>query len=502
MVKFFLKFPEELHMEQKAGAQIGKRAFIQSLVILFVLMMVAGIMTLVIPAGQYARLEVDGRETIDPASFQLIERPDYPVWRWFIAPFEVLGSSSGLTVIVIIVVLFFAGGAFAVMDKTGTLRAFIGSIVRRFSGRKYLLLWMVSLAFMFLGATLGTFEEIVLLVPVMIALSYSLGWDALVGLGMSILATNMGFSAAISNPYTLGVAQQLAGLPLFSGAWLRIIIFVVIYLIFASFLSAYARKIDKDPAASLVHDEDKAEREKYLLGNAAGNGLGSALLSEDPRQNRAMSFFGFFLIFIFAVMLMGPFVPAISDYSLPIVGILFLIGGLGAGFLSGAGGKTVWQGLVEGWGGLAPSVPLILMAASIRFIIDSGGVTDTILHAAADPFQKIGSFPAALAVYALALGIEFFIASGSAKAFLMMPIVLPLADLIGVTRQTAVLAYIFGDGFSNLAYPTNPVLLISLGLTVVSYPKWLRWTAKLWLWVILATVLFLGIAVAINFGPF
>lgn len=483
-------------MEQKAGAQIGKRAFIQSLVILFVLMMVAGILTLVIPSGQYTRIEVDGRETIDPASFQLIERPNYPIWRWFIAPFEVLGSDSGLTVIVIIVVLFFAGGAFAVMDKTGTLRAFIGRIVRRYSGQKYTLLWMVSLAFMFLGATLGTFEEVVLLVPVMIALSYSLGWDALVGLGMSILATNMGFSAAISNPYTLGVSQQLAGLPLFSGIWYRIIIFIAIYFIFMWFLSSYAKKIDEDPTASLVHKEDNAEREKYKSLEDA------SFTEEKPKQNRAMNFFGFFLIFIFIVMLSGPFVPAISDYALPIVGILFLIGGLGAGFISGAGGKTVWQGLIEGWGGLAPSVPLILMAASIRFIIDSGGVTDTILHAAADPFQQLGAFPAALVVYALALGIEFFIASGSAKAFLMIPIVLPLADLIGVTRQTAVLAYIFGDGFSNLAYPTNPVLLISLGLTVVSYPKWLRWTAKLWLWVILATVAFLGIAVAINFGPF
>ncbi len=482
-------------MEQKAGAQIGKRAFIQSLIILFVLMMIAGILTLVIPAGQYTRVVVDGREAIDPASFQLVERPHYPVWRWFVAPLEVLGSESGLTIIVIIVVLFFAGGAFAVMDKTGTLRAFIGRIVRRFRDRKYTLLWMVSLAFMFLGATLGTFEEVVLLVPVMIALSYSLGWDALVGLGMSILATNMGFSAAISNPYTLGVAQQLAGLPLFSGAWFRIFIFIGIYLIFASFLSAYARKIDKDPSVSIVHAEDSAERTKY-------KSMDASLIEEDPRQNRAMNFFGYFLIFIFVTMLAGPFVPAISDYALPIVGILFLVGGVGAGFLSGAGSRTVWKGLLEGWGGLAPSVPLILMAASIRYIIDSGGVTDTILHAAAEPFSQIGAFPAALVVYALALGIEFFIASGSAKAFLMMPIVLPLADIIGVTRQTAVLAYIFGDGFSNLAYPTNPVLLISLGLTVVSYPKWLRWTAKLWLWVILATIAFLGIAVAINLGPF
>jgi len=483
-------------MEQKAGAQIGRRAFIQSIVILFMLMIIAGILTLVIPAGEYTRIQVDGRETIDPDSFQFVDKPNYPVWRWLIAPIEVLGSESGLTVIVIIVVLFFAGGAFAVLDKTGTIRAFIGSIVRRFRDRKYTLLCMVCLAFMFLGATLGTFEEVVLLVPVMIALSYSLGWDALVGLGMSILATNMGFSAAIANPYTLGVSQQLAGLPLFSGMWFRIIIFVVIYFIFMAFLTAYARKIDRDPKASLVHGEDSAEREKYKNMNDA------SFTETDPKQNRAINFFGIFLLFILAVMLSGPFVPAISDYALPIVGILFLIGGLGAGFLSGAGSKTVWQGLREGLIGLAPSVPLILMAASIRYIIDSGGITDTILHAAAEPFTNLGAFPAALVVYVLALGIEFFIASGSAKAFLMIPIVMPLADLIGVTRQTAVLAYIFGDGFSNLAYPTNPVLLICLGLTVVSYPKWMRWTAKLWLSVILATVAFLGIAVAIGFGPF
>ena len=234
-------------MEQKAGAQISQRAFIQSILILFVLMMVTGFLTLVIPAGSYTRIEVDGRETIDANSFQFVEKPNYPIWRWFTAPLEVLGSESGLTVIVIIVVLFFAGGAFAVLDKTGTIRAFIGNIVRRFQDRKYTLLYMVCLAFMFLGATLGTFEEVVLLVPVMIALSYSLGWDALVGLGMSILATNMGFSAAIANPYTLGVSQQLAGLPLFSGMWFRVIIFVVIYFIFMAFITAYARKIDRDP---------------------------------------------------------------------------------------------------------------------------------------------------------------------------------------------------------------------------------------------------------------
>jgi uncharacterized ion transporter superfamily protein YfcC len=482
-------------MEQKAGAQISKKAFIQSLVILFVLMMLAGVLTRILPAGQYALMDSNGRQVIDPASYHIVPHPDYPIWRWFVAPIEVLGSSSGLTVIVIIIVLFFAGGAFAVLDKTGTIRAFIGRVVSRFRARKYILLMAVCLAFMFLGATLGTFEEVVLLVPVMIALSYSLGWDALVGLGMSILATNTGFSAAITNPYTIGVAQQLAGLPLFSGAWLRVIIFVAIYAVFTIFIVTYARRIDRDPKASLLFDIDEVEREKF-------KSMDTSFADVDPRKNRAMLFFGIFILLIFAAMLVGPFVPVISDFSLPIVGILFLIGGLGAGFLSGAGVKKVWRGLVEGLGGLAPSIPLILMAASIRYIIDSGSVTDTILHAAAAPFSQLGTFSGVLVVYGLALGIEFFVASGSAKAFLMMPIILPLADLIGVTRQSAVLAYCFGDGFSNLAYPTNPVLLICLGLTIVSYPKWLRWTGKLWFWTLLVTIVFLGIAVAIHYGPF
>ena len=482
-------------MDQKSGAQISRKAFIQSLVILFILMMFAGVLTLVVPSGTYTHSQVDGRMTIDPLSFQYVPKPDYPIWQWFLAPIAVLGSEAGTTIIVIIIVLFFAGGAFAVLDKTGTLRAFIARVINRFRGRKYLLLWMVALAFMILGATLGIFEEIILLVPVMIAFSYSLGWDALVGLGLSILATNMGFSAAISNPFTLGVSQQLAGLPIFSGAWLRVIIFIVIYLIFTSFLYAYAKKIDRDPKKSLVYREDSAERAKYDLKDMP-------IAAPDPKQNRAMTFFGVFVLLIFVDMLLAPFVPAISDFSLPLVGILFLIGGLGAGFLSGAGAKNVLSGLKDGLVGLLPAVPLILMASSIRFILDSGEVTDTILHAAAEPLSTLGAMPAAVVVYLLALGVEFFIGSGSAKAFLLMPIVLPLADLVGLTRQTAVLAYIFGDGFSNMAYPTNPVLLISLGLTVVSYPKWFRWTAKLWAWVILATVVFLGIAVAIHYGPF
>lgn len=483
-------------MQNKAGAQISTRAFTQSLVILFILMMIAGILTIVIPAGSFERVETEGTETIVPGSFQYTEDPDYPVWRWFIAPIEVLTGENGLTIITITIFILIVGVAFAIMDRSNILKSAIGRLVKAFGDRKYLFLMLIALFFMGIGAFFGIFEEVVPLVPLMLALSYSLGWDALVGLGMSILATNMGFSAAITNPFTLGVAQELAGLPIFSGSGFRILIFIVVYAVFAFFLVRYAKRIEKNPQFSPVYQEDHTEREKYLGKHING------LDTEPPGYVRAMTWLTVFIVLILALVLVGPFIPAISGFTLPIVGLLFFIAGLGAGLLSGIGsgavGKAAWQGFL----GILPAVPLILMASSINYIVTSGGVRDTILHSMAEQFQDISPFAAALLIYFTALLVEFFVASGSAKAFLVMPLIIPLADLAGVTHQTSVTAYTFGDGFSNMIYPTNPVLLICLGLTVVSYGKWIRWTIPLWLGVLAVTIAFLGIAVLIGYGPF
>ena len=483
-------------MEAKAGAQISTKAFIQSVVILFILMVAAGILTRIVPTGSYARINQGEREVIDPESFQFIDNPDYPIWRWFTAPIEVLGTSEGLIVIMIIIFILFVGGAFAILDHSGILKAGIVKIVQAFGGRKYLLLLVISFFFMALGAFFGIFEEVVPLVPVVLALSYYLGWDSLVGLGMSILATNMGFSAAITNPFTIGIAQKIAGLPLFSGAWFRIPIFIVIYIVFAIFLVRYAQKVERKPEASLVYAEDQKERAKYQDFQI------SALSDENPRLRGALIWFLVFIVLIFAALIGGPFVPGLADILLPLVGILFLIAGVGAGLLAGTGGKQVVKSLGQGIAGIAPGIILILMAVSIKHIVVTGGVLDTILNSIAGTFLNTSPFLAIVIIYFLALFIEFFIGSGSAKAFLMMPILLPLADLVGVTRQITVTAYCFGDGFSNMIYPTNPVLLIALGLTVVSFHKWIRCTAKLWFWVILVTIAFLGLGVAINYGPF
>ncbi|PWH17927.1 MAG: hypothetical protein DDG59_07170 [Anaerolineae bacterium] len=483
-------------MNEKAGAQISRRAFLQSALILLVMMLAAGMLTLLLPAGEYQRTLIEGRQVIDSQSYRPVERPEYPVWRWLLAPLEVLTGPDRVTLIVILVFILMVGSGFAVLDKCGILQAGLGRLIGRFQNRKYLLLALIALFFMGLGAFFGIFEEVVPLVPLMVALAYLLGWDALVGLGISILATNIGFSAAITNPFTIGVAQRIAELPPFSGAGFRAVVFLVMYGILILFLSRYAKRIERNPQASLTYAEDQDFRRRFQSLDL------TQLQATAPRLGRAMAVFGVFVVLILLVLVFAPFVPPLSDFSLPLVGLLFLLGSILAGISSGAGSKTVRLALGDGVGGIAPGIPLILMAASVKYIVAQGKVMDTILYQASKMFGNGSPFEAALWVMGLALLLEFFIASGSAKALLVMPILLPLADLLGVTRQVTVTAYCFGDGFSNLAYPTNPVLLICLGLTMVSYPRWMRWTAPLWVGIGIASVGCLAIAVAIGLGPF
>jgi len=198
--------------ERQAGTRIGRRAFVSAALILLALMMLAGILTRLVPAGAYQRVLQNGREVLDPASFRLTQARPLPIWRWFTAPVEVLGSSDALMVITIILFILLVGGSFAVLDRAGVIRSIIAGIVHRFRSRRYVLIAIVCLFFMAMGAFLGIFEEMVPLIPIVVTLAWSLGWDSLTGLGMSLLATGFGFSAAVANPFSIGVAQRIAGL--------------------------------------------------------------------------------------------------------------------------------------------------------------------------------------------------------------------------------------------------------------------------------------------------
>ena len=251
-------------MEDKgSGIRIGKKAFLTSAAIILALMALAGILTVVIPSGSYARTVTDGRETVVAGSFRFTEDVRYPVWRWLIAPVELLGGPDGGTVIGIAAYILIVGGAFTLLDRCGMLRWLMGTLARRFSGRRYALLALTVGFFMFFGATFGMFEELIALVPIAVMLAYALGWDSLVGLGMSALAAGFGFASALLNPFTVGTAQTLSGVPLFSGIGLRIPIFLLMYGVLFLFVRGYAKKLDADPSRSLVYADDADVRARY-----------------------------------------------------------------------------------------------------------------------------------------------------------------------------------------------------------------------------------------------
>lgn len=482
----------------KRNMQIGKNAFIAAVLIILSLMILSGILTRVVPSGEYARMLKDGREVVVAGSFHPIDKPDYPIWRWFTAPIEVLWGDNALGLITIIVFLIFVGGAFEILDKGGIMKSVLALVVKRYQHRKYLLMGIIMFIFMFAAAVLGIFEAMVPLVIFIVPLAHFLGWDSLVGLGMSLLAVAFGFSAAITNPFSIGIAQQIAELPIFSGAWLRVIFFVVIFGLTYWFVARYARRVEKNPASSLVFEEDKAYKAHF-----APELIEQDLeLARTTPMRRALLWFSSIVALAVVFILVASRLPSISMLSFPVMGILLFAGGIGAGLFSGMGTRKVVRSFAGGAAQILPAVLLVMMAMSVQHIISQGGVMDTILYHASNAIARTPKFVAVFLLYGLTLVMDFFIGSASAKAFLMMPILAPLADLIGVTRQTTVMAFDFGDGFSNMLYPSNALLLVALGLTVVSYPKWIKWTIKLQLVVFVVSLAFLAFATAIHFGPF
>ncbi len=472
---------------------IGAKTFAVSALILACLMLAAGILTLAVPAGAYDRTEGPAGPVIVPGTYRALERPDYPAWRWLTAPAEVLGSPDALTAAVIIAFIAIAGGSFAGLNEARVLEAAVASLARRYRARRFRLLAAVSLFGMLLGSLMGVFEESVLLVPVAAALAASFGWDALTGLGMSVLAVGFGFSAAVSNPFSIGTAQRLAGVPVFSGAPFRVLVLASCYGLYVLFLVRYARRLERRAGGELPGPADAA------APTDPGKTPGPAEPDLSPASLRGAKVFGWSMAALLAVVLAVTLVPGLSDYSLPAMALSFLAAGLVSAL---AGGLPVSRWLKAFGGGslgVLPAGILILMALSVKRIVVSGGILDTILHAAAESASGASGYGAAALMYLVTLGLNFFIGSASAKAFLLMPLLAPLADLTGVSRQIAVQAFAFGDGFSNMLYPTNAVLLISLSIAGVSWTKYAKWVLPLQAAAFVLTLGLLMLSVAIGY---
>lgn len=483
------KTTEKKAADNSTGISLNKKTIITISLLLVAIMALAGVLTQVMPRGVY---DTNPDGSIINGTYHRID-DKMPIYKIFLAPFLVFGTSNAVTGIAIILFIVIIGGTFLILDKCGILKYIMAVIIEKFSSKKYVLLNVMIFACMFLSSTAGILEESVTLVPIAVAISLALGWDSFVGLCISLVSVAFGFTAATFNPFNVATVQKMAELPLFSGLGYRIIVFAVVYAILAGFTTVYAKKIEKNPGKSLCYETDIELRKKYSLSDSM------SVLYDAKAKKAAKAFLGC-LCGVIGCIILDFIISAGGMISMPGMAILFAAGGISAGYLSGLRGKKLLASFGEGIKTVAPIIPIILFILSITYILDQGNIIPTILNFVYNAIEGLSPYTAILMLFVFIVILEFFIGSGTAKAFLIMPLVLPLADMVGVTSQSVTLAFCLGDGFTNLIYPTSGIMIIAIGLVNISYGKWLKFSWKLFFLEGIASVILMLLAVAVNYS--
>lgn len=459
-----------LRAEKKNGKtlQISKNAVIVGAAVVFLLFVVAYVLTFVLDKGLFLR---DASGAIIPGTYQVDNSLEgIAWWQFLLAPVLVLGSDGAGTLWGLIGLLVVLGAVFTALDESGILVYMIKSLNHRFGKKKYALLFVLPFTFMFLGSTAGMFEELIPLVPMVILLSYAMGWDALVGLTMSLLAACFGFSSSVVNYFTVGVSQTLLGLPIYSGIEVRILAFALCYVLLMLFLVPYAKKIEKNPKKSSVYKEDLERKAEFDFAEEA--------FVRDPGKSKALVWFACWMCAIVVLAIVSIFWTLLAEYILYVLVAIYVVSGIGACLFCNIKGKALLKLMGKGVFTLLPAVAMILIAGGIRFVIEKGQIMDTILYLFTNLMSGASSFEVVLLLYLIIMVFELFIPSATGKAFLLMPMIHGICISTGINLQVAVLAFAFADGFANAFFPTNAGLLLVLGFTTVNYGKWAKWTFK------------------------
>jgi uncharacterized ion transporter superfamily protein YfcC len=449
----------------------------ETTLVVFGVIVLAAVLTWAVPPGEYARdeIEVEGvgtREVVVPGSYERLEREAEGVGGRLLHTVAVVFQAPILGFVdpdaaPIIAFVLLVGGAFAVLTATGAVDAALRRVLRAAAASPALDAVLIPLfvgLFSLGGAVFGMSEETIPFVLIFVPLALALGYDSLTGAAIPFLGGGAGFAAAFLNPFTVGVAQGIAGVPLFSGAGFRVGLWVVITSAVAGFIVWHARRVRRDPALSPTRELDDAAREGGVsaVGEAAFTG----------RQRLALAVFGLGLVaLVVGVLEAGWYIVEIAA--------LFVALAAATGVAGGLGGNGTARAFMVGVRDLAPTALIIGLARGILVVLQDGQVVDTILYGMASGLAETGATVAAMSMFGAQTLINLFVPSGSGQAALTMPLMAPLADLVGVSRQTAVLAFQLGDGFTNMIIPTSPVLMGALSLARVPWTTWARWVLPL-----------------------
>lgn len=477
---------EEIQGKEKAFSSINLKSFLLIVGLLSVILGLSGALSYFIPQGAFER---DSAGVIIDGTYQKGEVQGVAIWRILTAPVRVFFSSDALTIIFISLFLLIMSGVFNLLDKKDGIRLFIGKIVQKFAKRRNRVICMAVLVFMAFGSFFGMFEELVTLLPIVVLCMLSMGMDTLTGLGVCMLGACFGFSAAITNPFSVGLAASFAGTYVLQGAWLRILFFVLIYALVCGFLLLHVRKITKKPESSLTYEMD-LEKRKTLSFDEVG---------QTAEEQRVFKIYSVFFAVQLVMLVLIASIRAISDYAIPLLSFSFLVGGITAGCFvcekKREVAKYMWQGALS----MLPAVALIALASSVKLVMTESNILDTVMNAVIEFLRGRDKFLCVVLIYLLILFLQIFIGSASAKIFLIMPIILPICNTLGLSSTVVIFTYCIADGFTDMILPTNPVLLIGLSMTNVSYGKWVKWTWKLQVIVFALTLLMLFFAVQIGY---
>ena len=473
---------------------ISKKTFIQVVLLLFALLVLSIILTYVIPRGTFPR-DLETGEITDYSGYMPTEDRGIPLWKGLLSPILVL--TSNISLIMLALFLFVISAAFQVMNDVGGIKAIVESVSGRFKSRPTLLLVLISLLFYCFGSFLGLFEEMLTMLPIITALCVMMGYDSFTGFICCILACGFGFAGAITNPFTVLLASQIIDVNPMINIWFRILVFIVMFGLLLAFLFQYIKRIRKNQYDSLTYIHDTIYKNE-------GEEQEQPVPSQDTTQNPKLVknlYFAFLLVSL-AVIIISSLISSLRDYTVVILTAYFLVFGLIAGSIAAGSFRKAGKSFLNGILGALPTLAFIALAASVKYVLEEGHVLDTLVNQINNQINGGNIIIVALAIYLIVLVLEFFISSSTAKAILVMGIlamVFKSNPNLGLSKEMLVLLYTFGDGYTNVIFPTSPVLLISLSIIGVNYLSWVKKSSLLFLVNFLLVVAFIVFGVVIGY---
>lgn len=445
--------------------------------LLLFIIVVASLLTYLIPAGEYAREKKDGQTLVISGSYQEVSQHGVSFFDIFRAIPEGLLSGGE-----IVFYIFLVGGAFGIVHKTGAFENGVNKAMSTLGSYKVLMIPLTMTIFSILGFSIGLAEETIIFVPIGIIIARTLGYDALTGAAMVILGAASGFIGGMLNPFTVGVAQSVAELPLFSGWGLRSIIYIFILLAAITTVMIYARKVKQDMSKSIVYELEQAEGQ-------------STATMDTPRFTKRQKVG---LLLIVAAIILNVFGIFNYGWSFNEMSANFLLAGLLAGVIGGLGINGTFEAMIEGMKDILFGAMIVGFAKGIIVILEDGQVIDAIVHGMTTLLTDVPSSAVIIAMFILQFFLNFFIPSGSGQALTTMPLMVPISDLLHINRQITVLAFQYGDSISNVLFPTSAILMGALAVGKISYTQWLKFAWKLILvWVIICCI---GMSIALMIG--